>query len=492
MNIVDEIFRRADRTALALIANDRRISYGELERLTEAAARELNDTDGQRIGLNCPNGVDHIVWSLAILRGGGVLVPVAPELHPTERDEQMRATCTDAVLCADGRTWHREAPASRHLRAEGMRPAVLIQGLCADPARFDEAALAGMNPALIRFSSGTTGARKGVVLSHETLLARATASNSRLGLGPGDRVVWILPMAHHFAASILLYLLHGVTTVLGDSHLGGDVFSVLARQEGTVLYASPFHYALLAACPGSHRVSSLRLALSTAAALPVETARLFHARFGVPLRQAMGIIECGLPLFNDCWPEEKPTSVGRPQPGYEVSLRDEHGCPVPVDTVGELFLRGPGMIDAYLAPWMPRDGILRDGWFGTGDLARQDADGAFFLVGRAQAVINVGGMKCFPEEVEVVLGAHPSVAEVRVRAASHPTFGSVPVAEVVLAPGTAPKASDLIKWCRARLSGYKLPTQISFVTVLPKTPSGKIKRDITPAFPSPHSLGAEA
>jgi long-chain acyl-CoA synthetase len=477
INIVEEIFARADRSATAIIAGEKSLTFGELESLTEAAANALGKEGAQRIGLHCPNGIAHIVWSLAALKCGGVLVPVAPELSNLERDAQIRTTSLDAVLCADGKEWHRPAPNSRTMEVAGLGSATLLTGFREAQPEFSEAALAAINPALIRFSSGTTGKRKGVVLSHETLLARVRASNSRLRFGPGDRVIWVLPMAHHFAVSIVLYLLHGATTVIEESHLGEDVFRALETHQGTALYASPFHYAVLAGCEQARPVPSLRLAVSTAAALPVATGQKFSERFGVPLHQAMGIIECGLPLLNDWWPREKPESVGRSQEGYDISIRDEHGAEVPADGVGELLVRGPGLVDAYLSPWMPRAEILEDGWFRTGDQARRDAEGAVFLTGRTHSVINVGGMKCFPEEVEATINEHPAVRESRVVAMAHPAFGSVPVAEIVVNdPATPPKISELIGWCRARLSSYKLPLKYTFVAALPKTPSGKIQR----------------
>jgi len=473
MNIVDEIFSRADRTATALIAGDQSWSFGSLETLVQQAAAQLGSDGRQRVGLNCPNGVPHIVWSLAVLRCGGVLVPVAPELSTMERDQLLETTGLDAVLCAEGKTWHHPAPQTKLLEGN----AALLTGFRTKDPVFSEAALAAVNPALIRFTSGTTGRRKGVVLSHETLFARVRASNTRLNIGPGDRVIWTLPMAHHFAVSIILYLLHGATTVIETSHLGEDVARALMQHEGTVLYASPFHHALLASCEQAQPVPSLRLAVSTAAALPAATAEAFRQRLGIPLRQAMGIIECGLPLLNDLWPEAKPDSVGRPQEGYEISIRDENGNAVSPGTVGDLFLRGPGFVDAYLAPWTPREEILRDGWFHAGDQARIDQDGAVFLVGRSHSVINVGGMKCFPEEVETTLNQHPAVSESRVSAMAHATFGSVPVAEIVPADAAAPpKMSELSGWCRARLSNYKLPVKYTFVPAIPKTPSGKIQR----------------
>ena len=340
-NIVDEIEARADRRAVALIEGGRALTFGDLLELTEAAAAALSVQPGQRIGLNCPNGTAHIVWSLAVLRRGGVLVPVAPELSPRERDEQARTTGLHAILSADGKSWHRETPERFSLNVDGLGEAVLQAGLGTDgPPDFDEATLSALNPALIRFSSGTTGRRKGVVLSHRTLFDRVTASNARLGIGPGDRVIWTLPMAHHFAVSIVLYLLHGATTVIENSHLGADVHRALVRNRGTVLYASPFHHSLLAGCAEAAPVPSLRLAVSTAAALPEATARQFREKLGIPLCQALGIIECGLPILNDAWPQEKPLAIGRPQPAYSVSLRNAGGKEVADGETGALSSRG--------------------------------------------------------------------------------------------------------------------------------------------------------
>lgn len=480
MNIVETIFSRADRSAPALYAGDTVLSYGRLLDLVDAAAAVLPAQAGQRVGLNCPNGIAHIVWSLALLRRGAVLVPVAPELSDPEREEVRRVTRLAAVLQAGGKAWPVPPPAAQELTVADLPPAQWLHGFPETPpseADFSESELAALNPALIRFSSGTTGRRKGVVLSHKTLLERVNASNTHLGIGPQDRVIWTLPMAHHFAVSIILYLLHGAATVLENSHLGADVMRALATHQGTVLYASPFHYSLLASCPEAKPVPSLRLAVSTAAPLPLEVAEKFRAVFGLPLRQGLGIIECGLPLLNDLWAETKPGSVGRPQTGYAWDIRDEQGQSVPVGETGALYLRGPGLVDAYLTPWQPRALILQDGWFRTGDHARADADGAIWLAGRSHSVINVGGMKCFPEEVEACLNTHPGVRESRVSSQPHPAFGSVPVAEYVpVDPASPPKLAELISHCRTRLSGYKIPLKFMVVNSLPKTPSGKIQR----------------
>ncbi|TLD68837.1 acyl--CoA ligase [Phragmitibacter flavus] len=472
INIVDEIFAGCDRSATALVAGGVGVSFGELEAKVSEAAGLLGKDGAQRVGLFCPNGVHHVVWSLAVLRAGGVLVPVAGELSGPERESLVRTTGLDVVLCAGGKDWAGEGGVKRELLLDGM-PGLLVSGLRGEGRLdFDEGELAKLNPALIRFSSGTTGNRKGVVLSHETLLARVRACNQKLGIGPGDRVIWTLPMAHHFAVSIVLYLLHGATTVLEDSHLGADVYRTLKAERGTVLYGSPFHFALLAGLAEGERVESLRLAVATAAALSEQVAKDFYGRYGVPLCQGMGIIEVGLPLLNGEEPLEKPESVGRPQAGFEVMIANAG-----IEGVGELGLRGPGMFDAYLSPWMLREEVLKDGWFATGDLAKRDADGAIYLVGRTKSVINVGGMKCFPEEVEAVLCGHPAVKEARVSAMAHATFGAVPAAEVVPEEGASPpRSAELMGWCRKELSGYKVPMRYTMVAELPKTASGKLQR----------------
>lgn len=445
MNIVEEIYRGADRSAVALIAEGAAVTYGRLFELTDAAAQTIAATSAARVGLDCPNGIQHVILALAIVRAGKCLVPIASELVSRERDRVIRETGVGAIV--DGQGEVREVPIGE--------------------LAFDEAKLTALNPAFIRFSSGTTGRSKGIVLSHESLLARVTAANRGLRIGPEDRIVWILPMAHHFAVSIMLYLLHGATTVIENSHLAEDVLNAATTHRGTVLYGAPFHHALLAAEGSGRAWPTLRLAVSTAATLPLGTAQAFDRRFGLPLSQGMGIIEVGLPLINFERAREKPTSVGRPLPDYAAEVRGE----------GELFLRGPGMLDAYLVPWRTRDEITEDGWFRTGDLARIDADGDVHLLGRSHSVINVAGLKCFPEEVEAVLRELPEVKLARVFGKENARVGAVPVAEIVPTdPAAPPKTAALVAHCRRCLASYKVPLEFRIVASVPLTPSGKVQR----------------
>lgn len=499
MNVVDRLLRRTDGDAHpALVdlgaagrgaggAGERVVSYGELALLVDEAAARLRATgilataDGvPRIGIAAPNGVAHVVLALAVLQAGGCVVPVAGELAPPERRALIDALHLHAVLVADDVPGAAapDAPPRATLDVAGTPVRVTAAPGAVRGARspFDEAALAALDPAFVRFSSGTTGSSKGVLLSHATLVARVAAANRGLGIGESDRILWLLPMAHHFAASILLYLAQRATTVLVGTSLATDVLAAARAQQATVFYGSPFHHALLAAEASGLPWPTLRLAVSTAAALPTTTAQAFLARFGVPVAQALGIIECGLVAVND-EPQAKPESVGPPLPDFTAELRDETGRRVPAGEVGELHLRGPGMLDGYLWPFRERSAILDDGWFASGDLATADADGSLRLVGRTRSVINVSGMKCFPEEIEAVLLQHPAVAAARVSGRPHAHVGAVPVADVVLRDAAAPPAAGaLLAHCRAALARYKVPVDLRLVEALPLTASGKVKR----------------
>ena len=462
VNIVDQIFLRASAGQPAVISDGSALTYGTLLERTSAAAAWLKcclgfQQDGvSRVGLACANGVDYIVLALAILKAGGCLVPLADELTAAEKVQIIERTglCGIVVGKADGPEW---------IPCETVRMG-------------NEAEFSALGPAFIRFSSGTTGKSKGVVLSHAKLRERIVAANAGLEIGPSDRVLWMLPMAHHFAVSIVLYLYYGACTVLGKSHLAAEVLKTAEATRATVIYGAPFHYSLLATDLGGYEWPDLRLAVVTAAPLSEEIARKFCQRFGKPLVQGLGIIEIGLPLLNTGGAAESPTAVGRPQPGFEVELRDEEGIPVARGSIGELWIKGPGMFDAYLSPWQTVEEICSEGWFATGDLATSDAEDRISLKGRTKSVMNVSGMKVFPEEVEAILEKHPAVKRSRVAGFPHAMLGTVPVAEVILQAGATLNSRELIDWCRESLSIYKVPVRVAFVEELPLTASGKVRR----------------
>lgn len=473
MNLAEEIFRDADPDSLAMRWCGGGMTYGELDSKSHEIASRLRERIPgplSRIGLRCPDGREYVILALGILRAGYCLVPLAPELMHTEQRKITEEISLAAIMILE----------------EGMEALgfSLEPGGEPDPALDRKIAdIGGKGPAFIRFSSGTTGSAKGILLTHRSLADRITAANGVLGIRAYDRILWTLPMSHHFVVSILLYLRNGASVVFPESLLPGDLLKAAREHAATIFYAAPFHYLLLVSGISSPAAEvtaswpSLRLAISTTAPLDAATARKFASLYGITPAQALGVMEVGLPLLNLPRPELRPESVGRAHSGFDVRITNEAGQECTPGTTGQLFLRGPGLFDAYLSPWRSREEVTgSDGWFATGDIASLDGEGFVTLSGRTTTVISVGGLKFFPEEVESVLRSHPRVVEARVASEEHPAFGTVPLADVVLSPGPEVSASDLISHCRAELPRYKVPVTLRFLESLPKTPSGKIRR----------------
>jgi long-chain acyl-CoA synthetase len=455
VNIVSEIRRQGHGSRIAIRGEGVDMSFDALflavEEIRERIlARACFKSQARpRIGIRFPNGADYIATALAVLDAGACFVPIPDELTSAEHTALIERTALDLVITPteNGGLEFRE--------------------LSPPTPDFPIAEFEALNPAFVRFSSGTTGDSKGVVLSHESLMERILAANAGLCLAPGDRVLWTLPMAHHFAVTIILYLYHGVTTVLETSHQPERIFRAARESRTNLLYGSPFHFAQLAQCQEAGPLPDLRMAISTASALPEEVAVAFEKRFALPLTQALGIIEIGLPLLNTKHAKDQPTALGQPLPGYQIRTADD----------GELLIKGPGMFDAYLSPWQPRAQVLRDGWFATGDLVEITADHTVTMRGRSKSLINVGGMKVFPEEIEAVLDAHPAIRMSRVFAQNHPALGSFPCAEIVPADGSLmPAPMEIRNWCAERLAIYKIPMQIERVESIDLTASGKLNR----------------
>jgi acyl-coenzyme A synthetase/AMP-(fatty) acid ligase len=297
-------------------------------------------------------------------------------------------------------------------------------------------------------------------------------------LRPEDRILWVLPLAYHFAVTIVGYVRAGAHTLLCSDARPAALAAAADAQRATILYASPMHFARLADSGAATRLAAVRLALSTGTALPEETARRFGDRFGIPLGQAYGLIEAGLPCINTGHAGAPATSVGPVVPGYEVAVFADDGAIVPAGTEGEVGVRGAGLFDAYFSPWRPRDEVTRAGWFMTGDVGAFDATGALHLRGRTKAVISVAGMKVFPEEVEARLDSHPAVRESRVYGCPHAHLGEVPYADVVVRDEHRASfdADALLGYCARELSSWKVPLKVRVVSSIPRTPGGKILR----------------
>ncbi len=474
MNL-DDLFlqtvaRQPDASAILGPKADQSLSYAELNAAIDRRAVELREGGiraGDCIGLHCPSGLDYVILNYAIWRCGGSVVSIPVELADVEKQRIVREIHLTGVV-SHGRSYsfcevfqHRPA----HSLSAGAT-LVHVESPTEEPEGFP-----AINAAFIRFTSGTTGTSKGVVLSHETIHERITAANDALQLSPEDRVVWLLSMSYHFAVSIVSYLTHGATIILPANQFAGAIFDSVQRHRGTFIYGSPLQYAWMVDSKESADLGSLRLAICTTSALKAELGNRFYDRFGLPLTQALGIIEVGLPCINLEHARQSPSAVGKVLPAYQLQLQDSDFG----DELCEIRLKGPGFLDAYYHPWRMRDEILEDGWFATGDICRVDEHGCLTIHGRSKDVINISGMKFFPQEAEAVLCEHPGIRAARVYSLPDERWGERAMADVIAdTPAEPPTTRELTDWCRSRLAPFKIPSQIQYVTSFPRTASGKV------------------
>jgi acyl-CoA synthetase (AMP-forming)/AMP-acid ligase II len=445
--------------------------WREIEALRSQLAA-LGVSNGQGVGMQGRNGRAFVIGALAALGCGAVVMPIHHLLKPDE----MASMLVRAPLCVilddlTGRaqsgemTCELKVPDGVTLRYTRLAAPQVPLAPWVEGAAF------------LRFTSGTTGAAKGVMLTHQGTLERTRGANRGLGLTKEDRVLWVLPMSYHFFASILLYLEAGCTIVVGPDYFADAILDAAWKHEATFLYVTPMHVRMLTAeSSGRGLPPSLRRVMSVSSRLHPQIAKDFHARFGVPISQGYGIIEVGVPLMNLQDAAEHPEAVGRPLPGYEAAILDDQFQPVADSQTGQLGLRGPGMFAGYLNPRRSREEALCNGWFLTGDLAHRDDAGRIVIDGRLKTVIDVAGHKVFPEEVAGVLDQHPAVLRSRVFTKPHPQFGEVVHAEVQLRDGNSPaRCEEILTFCRKRLSSHKVPTTLVVVGEIPLTSSGKVR-----------------
>jgi len=424
------------------------VTYRELVgRADQVAARliERGCRKGERCGLTLADGADFLVSALGILTAGLCLVPIATFLPEEEKDFVIKA--------AGVHWWYQRN--RRLLRLPFAEPV--------DDQNDHE--FRSCDPAYIRFTSGTTGRRKGILLGQQAIIDRLEVANTVLQIDSTDRIWFALPMADHFIVSILLYISRGAT-VLSTSKR--ENWRTLAeRWRPTVTYGSPnFYQELIHSDVGA--LDSLRLAISTTSPLPPQLAVDFTQRFRKNLNPALGIIEVGLLTINTR--PDKIGSVGLPMPAYVVTLVGEHGKPVKPGEIGELQIKGPGLLDAYIAPWYPVDRFLKRYGYATGDFARIDSDGYLFLAGREKNRLQINGVQFFCEEVETVLNTLPGIEESRVYLDS---VSQTLSAQVVGSPGPTEKLTELLL---QRIDSRKVPRRFEIVQHLPRTPNGKLRR----------------
>ncbi|MEE3331000.1 MAG: class I adenylate-forming enzyme family protein [Myxococcota bacterium] len=476
MNVLDDIrdFAREQPRQPAVIsgsrgeAPDEIVDYETLVARFDQRAQWLREAGverGQRCGLVARQGCGFIEAALAILATDACFVHIPDGTDGAALDQAARESSLHHLL---------EEDSGFELQSfSGVAP---VDGQ-------EDRAFRALRPAYLRFTSGTTSERKGVIVGHDAVAARLANANQTLKIDPEDRVMWLLPMAHHFLVSILLYLRNGATVLLPPSNFAADVLDFANRHSATVFYASPYHYGLLAKDESELGLGAARLAISTADGLREEDAERFKLRFGKPLVQALGIIEVGLPVINVASAAVKPEALGRVGEAYDIWLREEEGSRIDPEassptSTGEICIRGSGLFDAYLKPWILAAELLEPDGFRTGDQGWFDTEGDLHLAGRRSNRINMAGMKFFAEEVEAVLDAHPGIEASRVFAKEHPHLGQIPVAEFVASDGgESLDRRMLAAHCKQRLPPYKIPREFKPVAALALTETGKLKRN---------------
>ncbi len=448
------------------------LSYNELYEQTQRLKQQLLDAgviQGMGLGIMGRNGRAFIASMLAGMACGAVVIPISHQLKQAEietilKDTQLHAVLDDqsGVKPLDGRAI--EIPfSSQSLRllwtdVSTSHPVTPLK-----------------NAAFIRYTSGTTGTSKGVVLTQESILQRVNNAHITLNLNSKDNILWILPMAFHFLVTILVYIRAGAGIIVCKDLLAQTLIKQANSHRATILYAAPMHFRLLAADTSVEQFNTLKFAISTSSGIPSTIAEKFEQRFNIPLIQAYGIIEAGLPLLDNI---ENPdsTTVGYPTTGFNVALLNEKNEEIGEGVTGRLAINGIGMFDAYLTPWQLAHEYMNNGWFMTGDLAQRQKDGRIIICGREKTMINVSGNKAFPEEIEAVLNRHPDIIDAYVFGQSHPLMGEIVCAEVVMKENIELDVEAVLYFCRSQLSTYKVPQRLQAVTKINHTHSGKIKR----------------
>jgi acyl-coenzyme A synthetase/AMP-(fatty) acid ligase len=427
--------------------------------------------EGMGIGVMAANSRYFIIGIFAAVGTGAAVMPMSPQLKKAEIDEILQEAKLHAII--DDRS------AAQPLDTVDTVIPMKIGSFRFGFTGVDESvAFAPFvhEPAFLRFTSGTTGKSKGVIVSHQSVLDRIEGANNGLKLEPGDTVIWVLPMAYHFMVSIILYVKFGAAIAVAKDFLAKNIIEITNLHKGTMLYASPVQIRLLSNDTGTEQMPSLKKVISTSAGIGLDVCKAFKQRFSIDVSQAYGIIEIGLPILNYTKSDEHPEAVGYAQPGYTVDMLDEHYKPLPNGQTGILGIKGPGMFDAYLLPPALSKDVLKNGYFITADYASKAVDGLIKVEGRSKSVINISGLKVFPEEVEAVLEMIPEIKQARISSSPHPLLGQIIEAEVVLKEGAEIEVEDVLTYCKKRLSAFKAPQRLKVVDSLPMTGSGKLQR----------------
>ena len=466
------------------------MTHAELVATVDALAAALQSIDpvpGSRVGICARNTIEHLLALLATYAAGKVWVPLNPTNGRADLDRMIAAT-RPSIVVADASALDRFSrthapliiakddgerrglPTVRALAAEwaGRRPAV-VESTHGDAQ-------------IIKFSGGSTGIPKPVVQSQRCINAQVDGILACFELDASDVNLIAAPLTHGASCFVLPILAVGGSHVLVDDPKPPRVLDAIETHGVTTMYAPPtLIYGMLGDPTVADRnYRSLRHLIYSAAPMRGDRIREAQRVFGPVVETAYGQVEAPQIVTamraTELLAEENLTSIGRPSPVAEVAIVDAAGTPLPNGETGEIVVRGPLVMSGYLdRPDMSAEAIV-DGWLHTGDLGQIDARGYVYIRGRLREVINSGGFKIFPGDVEAALIRHPGVAECSVFGVADERWGEAVHAAVKLTPGMLVNAADLITFTKGELGSVKAPKEIHFVAELPKNAAGKVSR----------------
>jgi long-chain acyl-CoA synthetase len=479
----------------ALVGAGAAVSHGEVAaRVAHAAALVADRVSvGDRVALIAGNEPAFVTAYLGTLAAGAVAVPLNPAAPSQELARELNVVAPTLLLASS-----EYADLARRASTQcGAPMAVFVLDAEASDATETPppVARAADDLAVLLFTAGTAGAPKAAMLTHGSLLANLEQMQGHPGLQirADDVALGVLPFFHIFGLNVVLdlALMAGAAVSLVSHFHPTETVARVRNDNVSVIAAVPAIYAAWCGLPESAAPSdsfaSVRLCVSGAAALPDETGRQMHDRFGVHVHEGYGLTEASPVVSTSAVaPEPRPGSIGPPLPGVEVRLVDRDGEDALDGDPGEILVRGANVFPGYFDDAVATATVLTaDGWLRTGDIAVADNDGWLRLVERAKEVIIVSGFNVYPGEVEDAIAGHPAVADVAVVGAPHPRTGETVVAYVVARPGAEVDPVELLRHAGRRLARYKLPTHVDVVSELPRSFAGKLlRRELTVTDPA--------
>lgn len=471
----------------AVIHRNERLTYSELDRLSDALAWRLVEGGlrlGDRAAIFIENSHEYVLSFFAILKTGAVAVPIDTQAVSRELVLYLE-DCSASLVLTDNR---HSTFAEESLRGVTSSPSVVIVDKSSLERDSGSVALSDVrctpeDLAAIIYTSGTTGKPKGVMLSHANLVANANSIVEYLDLGVDDRMMVVLPFSHSYGTSLLTTRVKVGGTLVIDNRFAypNAILGTMDTEEVTGFAGVPSHYAMLLrrSALRKYKLPKLRYVTQAGGALAPSMIQEFteilpRVKFYVMYGQTEA--SARLSYLEPDLLSAKLGSVGKGIPGVELNVLGENGEEVSPGETGEIVARGDNVMVGYWNSPEETTSVLRDGRLFTGDLARVDEDGFIYIVGRNKDMINSGGNRVSPLEVEEVVCQLDGVSECAAVGMPDELLGEAIKLLVVTDELAAVTEEDIEGFCKDNLASYKVPKQIGIVSSLPKTASGKTKR----------------